>query len=311
MYRAAVLVLFLAGLSSVEGLRLEPANPKEEKEEETAGPSRQLVFQAGEALAVTDEEQGLMWKTKGIPDNCTFLTAEGTPANCKIERPEQELVRRHFLGNETVLELGGRYGSTTCEIAAKLGNSGRQVVVEPDSTVWAALESNLAAHRCNANVHKGIVGKAADEVDPARGTSGYGKRGPQFVANRRGNEPKVEAMSWQGVEERFGLKFDTLLIDCEGCGPAFVDQNPGLLDQVHTILMEGDMGEYKGEKAPDCGSQCVNYDHFIAQLESEGFTLVDTLKETKGRHDDRNHWIADCCTWVSHFVLKRTTTAAQ
>ena len=46
-----------------------------------------------------------------------------------------------------MLEVGSRYGTTTCEVAVRQNNSGRLVAVEPDHTVWAAAEvSSSSAH---------------------------------------------------------------------------------------------------------------------------------------------------------------------
>ena len=51
-----------------------------------------------------------------------------------------EAVRRVIQPSDSVLEIGSRYGSTTCEVAVRQMNSGRVVAVEPDHTVWAAAE---------------------------------------------------------------------------------------------------------------------------------------------------------------------------
>ena len=39
-----------------------------------------------------------------------------------------------------MLEVGSRFGTTTCEIAVMQNNSANLVAVEPDHTVWAAGE---------------------------------------------------------------------------------------------------------------------------------------------------------------------------
>merc|ERR1712151_998806 len=91
-------------------------------------------------------------------------------ALCDIETPEHELVQRHLAPNSTVLELGGRYGTTTCEIAARQRNSGRLVTVEPDSKVWKILKSNTQEHRCNYTLFKGTVGN----VTRRKTAFGYG-----------------------------------------------------------------------------------------------------------------------------------------
>lgn len=54
-----------------------------------------------------------------------------------------EAVRRVILPSDSVLEIGSRYGTTTCEVAVRLNNSAKLVAVEPDHTVWAAAEVRM------------------------------------------------------------------------------------------------------------------------------------------------------------------------
>ena len=52
------------------------------------------------------------------------------------------LVREVIDPTDTVMEFGGRYGTTTCAVAAKQNNSGSLIAVEPDPSVWAIQEVN-------------------------------------------------------------------------------------------------------------------------------------------------------------------------
>ena len=49
-------------------------------------------------------------------------------------------VRQLVLPSDGVLEVGSRYGTTSCEGAVMQNNSGNLVAVEPDHRVWAAAE---------------------------------------------------------------------------------------------------------------------------------------------------------------------------
>ena len=49
-------------------------------------------------------------------------------------------VRQLVLPSDGVLEVGSRYGTTSCEVAVMQNNSGNLVAVEPDHRVWAAAE---------------------------------------------------------------------------------------------------------------------------------------------------------------------------
>ena len=61
---------------------------------------------------------------------------------CPIERDEHDLVRKFISPNDSVLELGGRFGTTSCEIAVMQNNSGSLIVVEPDKSSWSSLLHN-------------------------------------------------------------------------------------------------------------------------------------------------------------------------
>ena len=77
------------------------------------------------------------------PKHCNFLDEEFFPADCLIEWGTQEAVKQFIQPSDTVLEFGGRYGTTTCSVAVKQNNSGALITVEPDSRVWAIHEEGM------------------------------------------------------------------------------------------------------------------------------------------------------------------------
>merc|ERR1711957_1134507 len=96
-------------------------------------------------------------KAATASDGCSNWRGEGFL--CQIEFPEHVLVRDWIPNSAAVMEFGARYGTTTCELAKKVGNSGRVIAVEPAITAWNDLEANLLAHHCHAHVVRGVVGK--------------------------------------------------------------------------------------------------------------------------------------------------------
>merc|ERR1711968_19766 len=117
---------------------------------------------------------------------------------------------------------------------------------------------------------------------------------PGQVAKLTRQHRYIAAWPLSELEQRFGLRVDTLLIDCEGCVEYSVEYNLGLLDQVHTVLLEGDMGIYSKKEAPDCGSKCVNYDLVMQRFQAEGFKIMEAFTRKEG-----------CCPWIYYFALKR------
>lgn len=216
---------------------------------------------------------------------CSFLDQNGQPASCTIEKPEHTLVNKYVKPGMVVLELGARYGTTTCAIAAQLQNSGKLVAVEPDQLVWSALDQNLQSHDCQATVLKGVVGTQERHIVTP---SGYGTRTALAQLT-------VPSTSFVTLEAQLGQPFDAMLIDCEGCVETFLAENPTALDNIKVIMLEGDMGVYSGHMAPDCGDRCVKYDELINSLiTSHGFELMEANTDS-----------TSCCPWIHHFALQK------
>lgn len=220
---------------------------------------------------------------------CSFLDEGKKPANCRIEKPEHQLVKQYIQAGMAVLELGARYGTTTCAIAAQTMNSGKVVAVDPDYRVWKALTENLKQHNCSAYVHKGVVGTVERSIVVGRK---YGTK-----TNPGHSKDSVPPLSLASLEKRIGQKFDAVMIDCEGCVNDFFAENPEAFDHFKIILMEGDMGYYGNESAKDCGDHCVDYNKAVKDIELRGFKLVSDFLELDGE-----------CPWIHHFAFKKIET---
>lgn len=146
------------------------------------------------------------------------------------EYPEQCLVHNFLNPNSIVLELGARYGSVSCVINKLLNNPRNQVSVEPDSTVWSALEQNLEINECSPNVYKGFVSKKK---------LGLTQMGYASMAVET-NSTTIPSKSVKELETEFGLHFTALVADCEGFLETFFNENPFLYTQLHTVLFEAD-----------------------------------------------------------------------
>lgn len=165
------------------------------------------------------------------PIQIDLYTETGVKINAtESEYPEQCLANMYIDETNTVLELGARYGSVSCIINKKLSNKSNQVSVEPDSTVWSALENNIARNGCNINVFKGFVSKKKRDLLP------YGYAATSIVSE----SSTLPSASVEDIEERYGLTFDTLVADCEGFLGEFFEEHPHLYDQLTTVIFEAD-----------------------------------------------------------------------
>merc|ERR1719274_169466 len=85
----------------------------------------------------------------------------------KVHKEEYEhiMLNRFVHQDATVLEVGARYGTSTCALSRVLHNSEKQVCVEADEDVWASLEGNLKRNDCKAHIFKGAVGTTVKKKD--------------------------------------------------------------------------------------------------------------------------------------------------
>jgi hypothetical protein len=96
--------------------------------------------------------QGLTSTERESMHGCSFVSLNPKISiECPIERDEHDLVRKFISPKDSVLELGGRFGTTSCEIAVMQNNSGSLVVVEPDKSAWSSLLHNRQINNYSMN----------------------------------------------------------------------------------------------------------------------------------------------------------------
>jgi len=147
-----------------------------------------------------------------------------------IESHEQRQAEQYIKSDSIVLELGARYGTVSCIINKKLSIKTNQVSVEPDILVHKSLEENMKNNNCNFHILKGIISKKNMELT---GT-GYGTT--SILCETK----KLDIYTLEEVEEKYNLKFNTLIADCEGFLEQFFDENPKLYDQLDLCIFEQD-----------------------------------------------------------------------
>lgn len=184
---------------------------------------------------------------------------------CGMEWDEWQLVNGLVTPQDTVLELGGRFGTTSCVIARRTGNTGNVVSVEPDRSVHRTLLANRDRHNCSFAVVKGVVGDTPLAL--SREFGHYATQTRDAKPGERGALPTIDVVS---LEQRIGRPFTTLLIDCEGCIEQFFKSasNRKLLQQVRLILMEEDVPHK------------VDYRKWHHRFRHHGFERVWKIRDT-------------------------------
>jgi len=174
------------------------------------------------------------------------------------ERKEQLIAETFILPNSTVLELGARYGTVSCVINKRIKESSKQVSVEADERVLKALEKNKKRNKCEFHIVYGTVSNSPLKLENTDVVKGYGS------TTVKDETSSIPHYSIAELEEKYGLKFDTLVVDCEGCLCDFLNENPNFINQLHTIFFEKDYIE-----------KC-NYTTIIKKLKKGNFIPIVT-----------------------------------
>ena len=150
---------------------------------------------------------------------------------CSFERTTRVAHTKWVGPGAKVLEVGARYGQATCHLSALLGlteadgtnkeTGAKLVSADADADIWEILETNLAEHKCKAQIVKGAIGsKPCKLITPHWGprylaqfgnASGYGK----FTVDVKDPRPGIIVPAHP--VKSLNVTFDTLAIDCEGC----------------------------------------------------------------------------------------------
>lgn len=148
------------------------------------------------------------------------------------ELPEQKMVVRYLTGHEKVLEIGGNIGRNSLIIGSILGcNTTNFVTLECDHTIAEQLTHNRDLNNMKFHIESSALSKrkliqqgwdtiASDALLP-----GY---------------KSVKIISWDELNNKYNIKFDTLVLDCEGAFYYILMDMPEILTNISLIIMEND-----------------------------------------------------------------------
>lgn len=152
-----------------------------------------------------------------------------------VEKPEKDLAYLYVKKNDTVLELGARFGSVSCIVNKVLENKKNHVVVEPDDRVWEKLEYNKSINNCEFKIVKGFLSNKKLSLLNTDDRDGYGST---FEENE---ETKIPSFTLDEIKEKSSIdNFNVLIADCEGFLEIFFDENPSILNNLRLVIFEED-----------------------------------------------------------------------
>jgi FkbM family methyltransferase len=191
-----------------------------------------------------------------IHDSRVFYDENGNYISHKnLERDEQITVLKHVNKNDKVLELGARYGTVTALLIDCTGSEMNVVSIEPDKSVFTCLQNNLKNNKFKSpQLFNGVVGSKKMKMSEH---SGYGTQ----TVDCSGNTCDVENLTYDEIQERYNITFDTIVADCEGCLPDVINHIEDF-SFIKKIIFEKD---YDDENI---------YEPMINKLEKNNFRLV-------------------------------------
>lgn len=165
-----------------------------------------------------------------------FLIDEnGNIIDKREERFEQYLVYKYILKNDVVLEVGGRYGIVSNTINLLLKDKTQHVVIEPDKSVIQALTINRNQYNSKYTIVNCAISNYPELylVNNEYGT--YVSPNPNNDKNT-----KIDTISSYDFFTKYPLKFNVLIVDCEGCIENFLIDNIKYLNNLELIIFEKD-----------------------------------------------------------------------
>ncbi len=169
------------------------------------------------------------------------------------EYPEQLMAAMYVSKNAKVLELGGNVGRNSCVIASILKKSKNLVVVESSSESAKLLQENRDANKLQFHIEASAISKVPLVQ------SGW-KTVPSKVDLP--GHTRIKTISYAKLKKKYGIKFDTLVVDCEGALYNILVDDPKMLKNITTVIIENDFDDlqhmlYVQNLFKQNGLQCV------------------------------------------------------
>lgn len=147
------------------------------------------------------------------------------------EYPEQIMAVKFISPENKVLEIGSNIGRNTLVIASLLENSSNLVTLESDANTCITLEKNKSNNNLffhiepSALSYRKLIQKGWNTIVSDDILPGY------FP---------VSIITFEELQAKYNIEFDTLVADCEGALYYILQDNPDILSKINTIIMEND-----------------------------------------------------------------------
>jgi FkbM family methyltransferase len=150
------------------------------------------------------------------------------------EYPEQLLAVKYIKEDAKVLEVGGNIGRNSLIISTILKDPSQLVVMECDANTVTTLKQNLERNQYNTHVEPSALSYSKllqhkwDTIPLSE------------AKEEHKNWKEVPTITFEEVEKKYHIQFDTIVADCEGSLYYVLKENPSMLDNIRMIIMEND-----------------------------------------------------------------------
>ena len=152
------------------------------------------------------------------------------------EYPEQMMVTRYLTGKENVLEIGGNIGRNTMVISYILAQQHNYnfVSLECDPNIANQLSHNKDINGLNFHIENAALSKRKLIQQ------GWATMASDTVLE---GWTTVNTITWEDLQKKYNIPFDTLVLDCEGAFYYILMDMPEILTNVKLIIMENDYND--------------------------------------------------------------------
>lgn len=157
------------------------------------------------------------------------------------EKEEVALLSEFLSGKETVLELGGCIGVVSCVTNSHLEDPGRHVIVEANPNLIPYLEKNRALNNSKFKILNAVVSENLTETFYTYRSALAGSLVKQPGRHDEAQsfiEISIQGMTPEDIEEKYRMRFDTLIMDVEGGEVELIRIYKDWIAKLNTIMVE-------------------------------------------------------------------------
>ncbi len=151
------------------------------------------------------------------------------------EYPEQLMSATYLTKDNKVLEIGGNLGRNSCVIASILENENNLIVVESCVESAQLLTENRDYNQLNFHIEASAVSKYP-LIQSGWTTIPSDLDIPGYF--------RVNTITFQDLQKKYDIQFDTLVVDCEGALYYILKDDPEILTNIKTIIIENDFVDF-------------------------------------------------------------------